>query len=83
MSIKKESILSIVCRYLRDNKIPSYLVGGTVRDMLLGRETADIDIAVAADALSVAAEFAVFSTGTYVLLDETNRIGRVVIPGRR
>ena len=72
-------LLSRVSQFLAARGIQSYLVGGFVRDMLLGRDTADIDIAVAADALEIAPRIADALGGRYVLLDETNRIGRVVL----
>jgi tRNA nucleotidyltransferase (CCA-adding enzyme) len=37
---------------------PAYLVGGAVRDLLLGSETVDIDVAVEGDARAVARELA-------------------------
>lgn len=51
-----------------------------MRDQLLGRDTADIDIAVKADALGMAREVADAIGGKYVLLDETNRVARVIVP---
>jgi len=69
----------MVCRYLTTEKIKAYLVGGAVRDMLLNRETADIDIAVDSDALETASNISKQTGGVFVLLDEANRIGRVVI----
>ncbi|MFH1169660.1 MAG: HD domain-containing protein [Chloroflexota bacterium] len=74
-------LLKQVSRFLAGEGIRSYLVGGFVRDALLGRETADIDIAVAADAPAVAARAAAALGGRYVLLDEANGVGRVVLPG--
>lgn len=59
--------------------VESYLVGGFVRDALLGRDTADIDIAVAGDALEIAPKLAAVLGGKYVLLDEVNRIGRIIV----
>ncbi|GAB6182672.1 tRNA nucleotidyltransferase/poly(A) polymerase family protein [Thermodesulfovibrio hydrogeniphilus] len=56
----------------------SFLVGGTVRDVLLNRELKDLDFAINADALNLAREFAKYINGTYVLLDEVFQIGRVV-----
>ena len=35
--------------FLVSHNIEAYVVGGFIRDVLLGRETADIDIAVAGD----------------------------------
>jgi poly(A) polymerase len=75
----EESLLKRVGGFLREHNIESYLVGGIVRDMLLGRETADIDIAINGDSLNIAAEIAQEIGGTFVLLDEANRIGRVAV----
>ncbi len=71
--------LTAVSRLLTEQNVKSYLVGGFVRDILLGRSTADIDIAVAGDALEIAPGVAATLGGKYVLLDEDNRVGRVVM----
>jgi len=73
------SLLTRVNHFLTEQGIKSYLIGGLVRDRLLGRDTADIDIAVSADALEVAPKVANAFGGKYVLLDEVNRIGRVIL----
>ena len=73
------SPLSEVSQFLSQRSIQSYLVGGYVRDLLLGRVTADIDIAVAASALEVAREAATVLGGKYVLLDEAHQVARVVL----
>jgi poly(A) polymerase len=72
------SILRKVDRFLSERRIKAYLVGGLVRDMFLGRSTADIDVAIAADALEIAREIADTLEGKFVPLDEANRIARVV-----
>jgi len=72
-------LLTRISHFLTEQGIKSYLIGGLVRDMLLGRDTADIDIAVVADALEVAPKVATALGGKYVLLDEVNRVGRVVL----
>jgi tRNA nucleotidyltransferase/poly(A) polymerase len=72
-------LLAKICNFLTEQGIKSYLVGGFVRDGLLGRVTADIDIMVAAEALEMAPRVAAAIGGTYVLLDEANRVGRVVL----
>jgi len=71
--------LTQVNNFLTDQGVKSYLVGGFVRDLLLGRNTADIDIAVAVDALEIAPKLAAAVGGKYVPLDEVNRVGRVVL----
>ena len=83
------SLLNRVSHFLTEQGVKAYLTGGLVRDMLLGRDTADIDIAVVADALEVASGVAGTFGGKYVLLDEVNRVGRVILvdgdtsPGRK
>jgi tRNA nucleotidyltransferase/poly(A) polymerase len=49
-------LLTKVSSVLTQHNCPAYLVGGFVRDWLLDRQTADIDIAVCGDALSIAQE---------------------------
>ena len=72
-------LLIKISRFLSEEGIPAFLVGGFVRDMLLGRATADIDIAIAGDVLAVAPQVAVVLGGKFVLLDDVNLIGRVVL----
>jgi poly(A) polymerase len=72
-------LLATVSAFLEEQGIKSYLVGGFVRDLLLGRETADIDIAVAADALEVAPRVAAALGGKSIVLDEASRVARVVL----
>ncbi|MBN1374706.1 MAG: CCA tRNA nucleotidyltransferase [Dehalococcoidia bacterium] len=59
----------------------AYLVGGFVRDWLMGRDTTDLDIAVKGDSLAIAQEAAELVDGRYVVLDEDNKVGRVVVAG--
>jgi poly(A) polymerase len=73
-------LLNKISRYLAKEGVTSYLVGGFVRDVLLGRDTDDIDIAVDADALAIASGVAAALGGKYVPLDEENGVGRVVLP---
>ncbi|MFC2068221.1 CCA tRNA nucleotidyltransferase [Chloroflexota bacterium] len=72
-------LLIKVSKYLTGLGLKPYLVGGFVRDALLGRDTADIDIAVTADALEIASKLAAALGGKYVLLDDINRIARVIL----
>lgn len=72
-------LLTKISDFLAQQGIQSYVVGGFVRDVLLGRDTADIDIAVEADAVEVAPKLATALGGKFILLDETNRVGRVVV----
>lgn len=74
-------LLNKINRLLSAEGIPAYLVGGFLRDCLLGRDTTDIDIAVSADALQTARKVAAAFDGNYVSLDAENGVGRVMIPG--
>jgi poly(A) polymerase len=56
-----------------------YIVGGFIRDWLLERKTNDIDIAVSGDAVTTAREIAGETGGKFVLLDDINRVARVVV----
>jgi len=55
-----------------------YLVGGTIRDWLLGRESHDVDFVVAQDSLSLARGLADYLKGYFVPLDRRRGIARVV-----
>jgi poly(A) polymerase len=73
------SLLAAVNNLLTEQGVRSYLVGGFVRDLLLGRQTADIDIAVARDGVEIARKVAGAVDGKFVLLDKVNRVGRVIV----
>ncbi|MBI4284922.1 MAG: HD domain-containing protein [Chloroflexi bacterium] len=75
------SLLLKVSHFLIEQGVSAYLVGGFLRDLLRGRETADVDIAVSGDAREIAAKVAVHLGGRYVLLDDANKVGRVVLAG--
>lgn len=59
--------------------IPTHLVGGTVRDVLLGRDTHDLDFAADGDGLALARRIADHLHGSYVALDRARRVGRVLL----
>ncbi len=60
---------------------PGYLVGGSLRDALLGQPIADIDLAVAGDASRFARDLADRLGGRFVLLDAERGTSRVVVDG--
>lgn len=60
--------------------VEAYLVGGAIRDALIGCEAEDIDVAVNADAYSVAAEIAEALDGDCARLHEDWQVARVAIP---
>ena len=58
-----------------------YLAGGTVRDLLLGRQPADIDLTVACHGRAWAMDLARLTGGTFVELGRDEDAGRVVLDG--
>ncbi len=71
-------------RALRPPDLPVWLVGGSVRDALLGRRPAgDLDFVVAGDALTLARTVADRLGGAFYALDAERGTGRVILPGRR
>jgi tRNA nucleotidyltransferase/poly(A) polymerase len=79
--IRQESIIEQVCAFLRARSIEAYLVGGCVRDWLLGRSSHDVDFAVAGDAVKLARQVADRKGGAFVLLDQERCTARVVARG--
>ena len=59
-----------------------YLVGGSVRDAILGRTVRDLDLTLAADGLALGRKLADRLRCPFVPLDETDRTGRVVLRRR-
>jgi tRNA nucleotidyltransferase/poly(A) polymerase len=57
-----------------------YLVGGTVRDLLLKVDTHDLDFSVDGNALALSRRVADALGGAYVNLDPERRTGRVILP---
>jgi putative nucleotidyltransferase with HDIG domain len=56
-----------------------YLVGGAVRDALMGAQSKDLDFAVPRDALKLARKLADKLEGAYYRLDDEHPTGRVVL----
>lgn len=59
--------------------VPAYLVGGTVRDALLGRPSGDLDLAIDGAAMPLARRLADALGGAYVPLDAERDVARVVL----
>jgi poly(A) polymerase len=76
------ALLAEVGLLLTPRNIKAFLVGGFVRHLLLETDTADIDLAVTADALVIGPGVAAALGGSFVPLDEENGTGRVVLAGQ-
>jgi putative nucleotidyltransferase with HDIG domain len=59
---------------------PVYIVGGTVRDAILGREIHDIDLAVAANAIALTFRLANELDLPAYVLDGDRDVGRIIVP---
>ncbi len=75
-------LLRILAEFFAGRSATAHLVGGTLRDALLGRQSGDIDIAVSGDAISLGRELAAVTGGSFVSLNETHATARVVLPDR-
>ncbi len=65
--------------WLAGQDMQAYLVGGCVRDRLIGRPIYDLDIAAAGDGMLVARRLANRFGGAYYPLDETRATGRAIL----
>ncbi|MBD5401726.1 CCA tRNA nucleotidyltransferase [bacterium] len=79
-SIENDEILNNIASFFR-NEV--YLVGGAVRDYFMGNTSYDRDLIVLdEDSREFALKIADFFGGTFVPLDEINKIYRVVMPDK-
>jgi tRNA nucleotidyltransferase/poly(A) polymerase len=79
LSIERYPLIQKVFALAADRGMPIYLVGGTVRDLMLGRDIHDLDFAVEGDGLALARYIADRLEGAYVPLDPERRTGRIVL----
>ena len=77
--IDKLPVRRRVLDYVVSQGVRAYLVGGTVRDALLGRECYDLDLAIAGRAMDLARLVANEIHGAYVPLDAEHDVARVVV----
>ena len=77
----RPEILQFLSVIARDRPSGIYLAGGTVRDLLLGRKPADVDITLCCHAGAWARELARLAGGTFVELGREEDAGRVVWRG--
>ncbi len=68
-----------VISWLASQETEAYLVGGWVRDQVLGRVTHDVDVAVAGDGLALARRLADRFGGDYYPLDKERGTGRAIL----
>ena len=72
-------MLRTLTTFAEDQGVQLYLVGGSVRDLLLGRQTADIDFTLASDAIQFAKAFAANIGAIAITLEENPPTVRVIV----
>jgi len=77
-----DKMINRLKRFGKERSKKMFLVGGFVRDILLERYTTDFDVVIKGRCLSFAREFSRIMGGSFVVLDEDNRVYRVVIKKR-
>jgi tRNA nucleotidyltransferase/poly(A) polymerase len=73
-------IVQRLAAFLTAQGVQGWLVGGTPRDLLLGRAISDIDVAIDTDGVVLARSLADSWGGSFVPLDTERGTGRVVLP---
>ena len=75
-----KGIIDKIYNFCQRKKLKSYFVGGFLRDLLLNKETKDIDVVISTSdtVCKIAKEFSYKIRGSLVRLDEKNDIYRVV-----
>lgn len=71
-------MLDMLREFLAARGTPAYLVGGAVRDLLLGRETHDLDVSVPGPAAPLARAFADRMGGAFFVMDEEYDVARAI-----
>jgi tRNA nucleotidyltransferase/poly(A) polymerase len=80
---RSDPLLTKLVNALTERNVEAYLVGGSVRDILLGWPLHDYDFAVRGDALALARQIADELNGAYVPLDEVRNVGRIMLRPRQ
>ncbi len=74
------SILQRLQRFCQEQTIECYLVGGSLRDLLLGRTPQDLDLVIPGDAAQIARRLADTLTGDFAALGPEKAVWRVMLP---
>ncbi len=77
-----QPLLVAIAADARAGGVDAYVVGGSVRDALLGRPMRDLDIAVDRDAVAFARRLADEHGGRYLRLDDERSVARVVLAAK-
>lgn len=78
MHLLDDATILSLAQFAAGEDVLLYLVGGSVRDLLLDRETEDLDFAVDGSAFEFARKFVESANGKFIPLDEEHDTARVV-----
>ncbi|MDY6911953.1 MAG: HD domain-containing protein, partial [Chloroflexota bacterium] len=73
------AILFRLRTFCYSQNIRCFLVGGYIRDGIIGRASHDIDLTISGDAIEIARQVADYFEARFVLLDEEHQVVRVVL----
>ena len=79
--MNSKQLIDALRDYAADRGLDAYVVGGFVRDTLLGRPSRDVDLAVPDATQSLARDLAQHLDGRLVPLDAQQRVFRIVVRG--
>lgn len=77
--LEQDALFSQVVTLLQSQAAEVWIVGGTVRDALLGRPSDDLDLAVSGGALALGRSLAAALGGAFYPLDKPRGVGRVLV----
>jgi poly(A) polymerase len=76
--LQRQPLLRQLLDFAARHGVQLYVVGGTVRDVCLGRQVQDLDLAMAGDAMALARAFADAVAAAFVPLDAARGEARIV-----
>jgi poly(A) polymerase len=77
-----QSLLAELEAFFGGRGVQAYVVGGFLRDALLGRDSHDVDLSIVGDPLALGRELADAWGGHYFPLAEEQRLARILVPDR-
>ncbi len=80
LSAQTAGLLADLRDFFPARGVEAYLVGGSLRDALLGRDSRDIDLVVTADPLALGPKLADALSGHFFALAEEQHAARIVLP---
>ncbi|MHB1355167.1 MAG: tRNA nucleotidyltransferase/poly(A) polymerase family protein [Anaerolineae bacterium] len=77
--LERDALFTQAVAWLQKQPAEVWIVGGTVRDALLGRPSDDLDLAVSRGALAMGRSLAAALGGAFYPLDSARDVGRVLV----